>query len=293
MHNYSFIIPHKNTPELLQRCLASIPERKDIQIIVVDDNSDGGKKPTINRKDVELILLDAEHAKGAGRARNVGLEHAEGKWVLFPDADDYYADDFIEILDTYIEKDFDILYFNYDFIEGNTGKTISPHKLQRVLGDFDGTKVAHDFVKYRNNVPWTKMVLNDYIKNYHFYFEEVLNGNDIFFALSIGYHTDRILVEKRPVYIHAWNENSISTSKKTVASALCRLEHVIKKNYFLEQVGHKKWKISVYKRFCRHTKYLGIPFLTASIRKSIHLYINRKDWWENILTFQSDSKASI
>ena len=38
--NYSIIIPHKNTPNLLQQCLDSIPYRDDIQIIVVDDNSE-------------------------------------------------------------------------------------------------------------------------------------------------------------------------------------------------------------------------------------------------------------
>ena len=40
MYKYSFIIPHKNCPELLWRCIQSIPERADVQIIVVDDNSD-------------------------------------------------------------------------------------------------------------------------------------------------------------------------------------------------------------------------------------------------------------
>ena len=39
MINYSIIIPHKNIPNLLQRCLDSIPNREDVQIIVVDDNS--------------------------------------------------------------------------------------------------------------------------------------------------------------------------------------------------------------------------------------------------------------
>lgn len=43
MINYSIIIPHKNIPDLLQRCLNSIPRRTDIQIIVVDDNSDPKK----------------------------------------------------------------------------------------------------------------------------------------------------------------------------------------------------------------------------------------------------------
>lgn len=37
---YSIIIPHRNIPHLLRRCLASIPARDDIQTIVVDDNSD-------------------------------------------------------------------------------------------------------------------------------------------------------------------------------------------------------------------------------------------------------------
>ena len=32
---YSIIIPHKNIPDLLRRCLDSIPQRPDIQIIVV------------------------------------------------------------------------------------------------------------------------------------------------------------------------------------------------------------------------------------------------------------------
>lgn len=34
---YSIIIPHKNILKLLQRCLDSIPERDDVQVIIVDD----------------------------------------------------------------------------------------------------------------------------------------------------------------------------------------------------------------------------------------------------------------
>ena len=37
---FTIIIPHKNVPDLLQRCLDSIPKRDDLHIIVVDDNSD-------------------------------------------------------------------------------------------------------------------------------------------------------------------------------------------------------------------------------------------------------------
>lgn len=43
MINFSIIIPHKDIPDLLQRCLDSIPIRDDVQVIVVDDDSDGNK----------------------------------------------------------------------------------------------------------------------------------------------------------------------------------------------------------------------------------------------------------
>ena len=38
-YRYTIIIPHYNIIDLLGRALSSIPDREDIQIIVVDDNS--------------------------------------------------------------------------------------------------------------------------------------------------------------------------------------------------------------------------------------------------------------
>ena len=37
--NYSIIIPHKNIPDLLKTCLDSILVRKNIEIIIAEDNS--------------------------------------------------------------------------------------------------------------------------------------------------------------------------------------------------------------------------------------------------------------
>ena len=67
--NYTFIIPHKNIPNLLRRCLNSIPRRDDIQIIVVDDNSnsdivDFEYFPGIGEPCVEIYFT--REGKGAG-----------------------------------------------------------------------------------------------------------------------------------------------------------------------------------------------------------------------------------
>ena len=110
--NYSFIIPHRNVPHLLQRCIDSIPKRDDIQIIIVDDNSDPKIVnfecfPGLNEKCVEVYFT--KEGKGAGYARNIGLTYAKGKWFLFPDADDHYTTDLMNVLDKYVNSNYDII----------------------------------------------------------------------------------------------------------------------------------------------------------------------------------------
>lgn len=85
MINYTIIIPHHNTPDLLNKCIKSIPDRKDIQIIVIDDNSDPNivNSETFHiseRNNVEIIFNKI--GKGAGHARNIGLDRAKGKWLF-------------------------------------------------------------------------------------------------------------------------------------------------------------------------------------------------------------------
>ncbi|MBQ5445892.1 MAG: glycosyltransferase family 2 protein, partial [Lachnospiraceae bacterium] len=88
---FSIIIPHYDIPDLLMRCLKSIPVSKEIQVIVVDDNSPEAdtyleKYPELSRPYLEFIRTTK--GGGAGYARNIGLEHAKGEWLLFADADD-------------------------------------------------------------------------------------------------------------------------------------------------------------------------------------------------------------
>lgn len=279
--NYSFIIPHKNCPDLLQRCVDSIPERDDVQVIVVDDNSDDDKKPALTeRNGLEIVLLDASYSKGAGRARNVGLKKAKGKWLLFPDSDDYYCKSVEKFLDTHIDDNCDIIYFNSIFLDGVTFNDLPPLFFQKEIAQFDNTKKNIDTIKFHHNVPWTKMVSNEYLKSHNLYFEEVPNGNDILFSMMVGYYTNNIVVEKTPIYVYLRNNNSIRTSKETVDSAICRLTHLIKLNYFYDYIDYPEWKHSITKRMIKYIVSLGLPFLFKLSRCSLSLYHKRKEWVE-------------
>ena len=92
-YKYSIIIPHKNIPDLLTRCVASIPQRNDVQIIVVDDNSDPSivdfdNFPIKNGENTIVVLNKTN--RGTGGARNIGMEKASGEKIIIVDADDYF-----------------------------------------------------------------------------------------------------------------------------------------------------------------------------------------------------------
>ena len=57
MINYSVIISQHNCAELTKRCILSIPEWNDIQIVVVDDNSKKSKNQ--NLKELEIQEYDS------------------------------------------------------------------------------------------------------------------------------------------------------------------------------------------------------------------------------------------
>lgn len=86
---YSIIIPHKDIPCLLQRCLDSIPSRDDVQIIVADDDSspdvvDFAHFPGSDRADVEILFT--KEGRGAGYAVIADLPEpkADGWYLRMP-----------------------------------------------------------------------------------------------------------------------------------------------------------------------------------------------------------------
>lgn len=238
-YNYTIIIPHKNIPKLLQRCLDSIPERPDVQVIVVDDNSD----PTIvdfenfpgkDRKDTEIYLT--KEGKGAGYARNVGLRHAKGKWLLFADADDYYCGSFIDIIDEYIDETCEILFYNVK--SSDNGLTEKYNKYFNEKGNVDDIRLMW--------MPWNKVFAYEYVKRNNFHFDEIMVGNDAMFCLKANSKAEHIIIIKEILYCHTTDDiNSITLRKRTFSRQLEYLKINILINQHLRENGKYCYTIPI------------------------------------------------
>ena len=185
---YSFIIPHKNAPDLVARCVKSIPERADIEVIVVDDNSFAEKKPTVIHSRLVMVEVPAQESKGAGHARNVGLNLAKGRWLLFADCDDYYEEGFINELDAFKESSNDIVCFSsyYNYNPQRPGDTSPKNRWEIGLQKYKGSpKSRIDLMRLllSTNEPWNKMFKADFVRRNKIYFEEIPICNDAYFSI--------------------------------------------------------------------------------------------------------------
>ena len=202
---YSIIIPHKGIPDLLMRCLRSIPVSEDIQVIVVDDNSADAdtyldKYPELSRPYLEFVRTTK--GGGAGYVRNVGLEHAKGKWILFADADDFYVEDMYDIICSYVDSEADVIYFkNKAVLSDNT--SIKADRSSYVNKNIDQYLTDSDEWPMRAKMyaPWGKMIRRNLIVKNDIRFDETMYNNDVYFSLLAGYYAEIIKVVDSVLYI--------------------------------------------------------------------------------------------
>lgn len=242
--NYSIIIPHKNIPKLLKRCIDSIPHRNDTEIIIVDDNSDNNivdfnNFPGINRDNCKCIFDKSN--KGAGHARNLGLKESKGDKILFADADDFFNYCIDEILNDYINDDSDLIIFNANSVdtltylqEYNRADHIN-HDIKEYIKNKNISSLSS--LRYNFGEPWSKLIKKELILKYSILFDEIHSHNDTTFSYLIGHKADKIKVDERALYCVTVRANSISVSLNNYEKQLIRIDVFARKELYFKNNG--------------------------------------------------------
>ena len=219
MINISVIIPHKGPQWQLDRCIESIPQRDDLQTIVIRD----------------------EDGYGAGWARNQGLDKAEGKYVIFADSDDFFHPCFNDFLDSIKEETADVIYFNADSIEMGSGKpSWRTNHLSRIMSSTDSAWQERH-LRYHFTEPWCKAIRMSFIKEHGIRFNESKILNDIYFSTQVGIFAKSIKVYTEKCYCVCNHSDSTAKSKKTEEKMLDYTRETAKSNLLLAQYGIKRY----------------------------------------------------
>ena len=107
----SVIIPVWNVEPYLRECLDSVLGQsiglERLEVIAVDDGSTDGSGALLDdyaARCPRVRVFHQPNSGGPGRPRNVGLDHANGTYVFFLDADDYLGPEALERLVAMAER---------------------------------------------------------------------------------------------------------------------------------------------------------------------------------------------
>ena len=113
----SIVIPAWNEEVNIFNCISSLSASNSVvpfEIIVINNNSTDNTQQTIDKLDVVKLF---QPIQGCGPTRQLGQEHAQGKYVLLADADCLYPPHWIdEMLNVLKRQDVVCVYGRYSFI---------------------------------------------------------------------------------------------------------------------------------------------------------------------------------
>ena len=246
MINYSIIIAHKNSIKSLLRLCDSIPYSDSIQVIIIDDNSDIEVVKQIQdvklNNNIEIVFC--EISNGAGAARNIGIQEAKGKWILFADADDFFTTNLENLLRKNLDSDADIIYFNTDSRDKSGKQTYRHLRYSKLVYDFLNDNEKENALRYYFTPPWAKMIRRDLIVNNKIEFDEIAASNDVMFSLKTAFLAKKIKACKDTLYV-------ITLSKGSVTNIISKVYFnskfmtALNANKFLCSIGMRRYQQSI------------------------------------------------
>lgn len=212
MCTISIIVPVYNVEKYLHCCVDSILAQTftDIEVLLVDDgstDSSGAICREYAHQDSRVRVFHKANG-GVSSARNLGLDNATGKWIMFVDSDDKVAP---EICERLLEKAMDgclpiCAYFNWvdDMVE------IGAPKVEK------SSYPTKEFMKLIVwlRTPWGLLFENEIIQKRNIRFDERISfGEDTLFNYDYLQFMREIAIENKPLYYYRKLPSSLSRGK--------------------------------------------------------------------------------
>lgn len=210
----SIIVPVYNAEEHLNCCIDSILNQtyKNFQLILINDGSSDSSGEICNKyseKDNRVLVIHKDNS-GVSSTRNIGIDNAKGKYLMFCDSDDWIEEDLLESLYREIEiNKSDIIYSGsyrdiyYKGIKIQNKTNAVSENIKVDLMNFD------KYLEYMIETipgpflsPWAKLYRLDIVKENKLYFDEKMicfedfdfnlrylrKCRSLYFSKNIKYH---------------------------------------------------------------------------------------------------------
>ncbi len=208
----SVIVPCYKVEQYLEKCVNSILSStfKDFEIILVDDGSpdkSGELADELAKRDHRIRVIHKQNG-GVVKARETGVDAAQGEWITLVDSDDSITPNALEDLyNASVDKDSDIILgFPVGMKFPNFPKKYGIEEYRSDI--ISGTRVQA--------APWGRLIRRSIITPFLFDIpRKVRLGDDMIFNIRCAFATEKApIIVNSYVYDYFTNDESITNTNK-------------------------------------------------------------------------------
>ena len=238
----SVVMPVYNAEPFLRDTLDDVRNQtlKEIEIICVDDGSTDGSLQLLKEiaaEDDRITVIHQENAY-AGAARNNGMSHASGEYIIFWDSDDIFHENALEHMYNKIrETDSDLCLCASNQYDMLTDKVFDSnacirHEFIPDTVPFNKYDIPDTIFNITNNVPWNKLFKRSFIDKHGLRFQDIRQANDTYFSMMALFLAEKITYIDEVLVTYRVS-NSLSISGKASKTTLCGYDSYV---YTLERM---------------------------------------------------------
>jgi glycosyltransferase involved in cell wall biosynthesis len=218
----SVIVPLYNVEKYLRECLDSIVAQtfRDFEVIMINDGSTDGSEQIAQEyveKNPNFKLINQQN-KGQSAARNLGLNHASGKYIYFLDSDDYIDQTLLEKTYEKAEK-YQLELLNvcsYTFETGYSEKKLDSYR-GVYEGVYTGPQLFGKMITYGDSrlisCCWI-LIRRKLIEDNKLRFVEGIIHEDYLFQWQLMAFCKRVMIMNEPLYYRRIRPGSTMTDRR-------------------------------------------------------------------------------
>lgn len=216
----SVIIPIYNVSNFINRGVEQVLAQtyNNYEIILVNDGSTDESLEICNawaRKDDRIRVISKRNG-GAGSARNIGIEKAQGDFIYFYDIDDKISSNLLEYCVRTIEQyDVDLIVFGYESEETTYNSSTTVRFTEKVIRTNDELRdcFVDEFVLKMNGFPWNKFYRKSFLDENGLRYENQRIQQDEVFNLKVYQRLERVYISPKVLYTYYVYEKGNTRSR--------------------------------------------------------------------------------
>lgn len=210
---FSIIVPVYNAEKTIAKTIKEIKDiaESDFEVLLVNDGSTDNTETVIRtsiKNDTRFLLLNKKN-EGPGLARNYGIDHAKGNFLLFFDADDYpkksILRDYAAIISSYPKLDLIISSFSFRTLDNGKVVDEKDYLVNEHIYEsneaflFDMYELMNKQLMY---VVWNKCYRRDIIVANDIRFKNYRSCEDRIFNLDYYKYSAKVIMNSKIEYIY-------------------------------------------------------------------------------------------